>query len=697
MGVSEQSFGLHTRLNSAPCMPKGGANEPFVSSNSRTSRLTLLVTTLPTTDAGVAPAVLQTQGFGLCFGSRLILAGVELSLPTGGVDVVMGPARAGKSTLVRAMAGRYTADPHCRQWGQVSMAGHPLTDSWRPTLVQQQAQVAKVSLREALALPSRGQPVRTSQDWTTIAEEVLSQHGLAALAKDMNGPVARLTPSRQRAVNILAHAMLGAPLLMVDEPTYGLADGEALWLVAWLAALGRRVRLLVVLQHQGHARRLADRVVLLGGGRVLAHENAARFFSQPPNSYAAQFVRTGDLTIAAPDANPDQLPVGLETPPILPSSVWSTLLAMRARFGGGVEEPPPERQLRDFHTQPGELSDTQLGELTHSQSADLDPLQSRGIPPVPSTAAMSAPHLPARPLPTVTTRNTVPPPFAAPDHRLSGADFSDTIPGARLDMTPVMPPRAALGPQGLRSIVGDVHQRHAAQAPAPHDNNSPSSSTPGETAAAVDAESTAVHDESAPAADHPWPDTESQVVQRWANLPPVSQAGAEDAAAVGRVILVDHRGPVGFHWLVPGKLAGCAEPGAQATLETELALLAGAGVHMLITLTERDLDPAALARHRLSNLHVPIADRQAPSIAQAYMLASRIQRLMDQGLTVAVHCKSGIGRTGVVLAAWMMREGGYSVASALQRLRRVNPAYVRTPDQEGFLLAFEQDLFRRTR
>jgi ABC-type branched-subunit amino acid transport system ATPase component len=654
------------------------------------------------TDAGVTSPVLQTQGFGLCFGAHLILASLDLSLPTRGVDVLMGPARAGKSALVRALAGRYGADPSCRQWGFVTMAGRPLADDWQPSLVQQPNRAALGNLLDAMARPSQQRAGRVPQAFAALAEAALRQHGLAALAKDLAAPFSRLTPSRQRAVQILGHAMLGSPLLMVDDPTYGLADGEALWLVAWLTALGRRVRLLVVLQHHGHARRLADRIVLLGGGRVLAHETAARFFSQPPNAYAEQFVRTGELTIAAPDANPDHLPAGLMPPPNLPASVWGTLMEMRAKADGREAAPPPERQLRDFHTQPGELADSQLGDLTVSQRADLDPVPLQAMPLLPNVPPQVAPNLspniqPRSVAPAQAPAKAAPPPPVFLAHRLSGADFSDTIPGARLDMTPVMPPRAALGPQGLRSVDEPSRRSRPPQAPAvpavplvplvPSVPKAPQAQHPD-----------LVSPEAGPEIQAFTPPAPPPVlVQRRAILPPVSHTGSEDALAVGQVIVVDHRGPAGFHWVVPGKLAGCAQPGAVLALDHDLDLLARAGVHTLITLTERDMDLAALARHRLNNLHLPIFDRQAPTIAQAYMLASRIQRLMDHGVTVAVHCKAGMGRTGVVLAAWLIREGAYSAANALARLRRINPAYVQTQEQEAFLLAFEQDLARRSR
>jgi atypical dual specificity phosphatase len=161
------------------------------------------------------------------------------------------------------------------------------------------------------------------------------------------------------------------------------------------------------------------------------------------------------------------------------------------------------------------------------------------------------------------------------------------------------------------------------------------------------------------------------------------------------VIASEHRGPAGFRWILPGQLAGCAEPGVSAPLDYDLDLLRRVGVTWLLTLTETDLDQDALRAAKLRNLHVPVPDREAPTIRQAYMLARRIQQLLDQGEVLAVHCKAGIGRTGTALAAWMIREGGLTAAESIARLRRINPSYVQSEEQERFLKAFESDILQR--
>ena len=108
-----------------------------------------------------------------------------------------------------------------------------------------------------------------------------------------------------------------------------------------------------------------------------------------------------------------------------------------------------------------------------------------------------------------------------------------------------------------------------------------------------------------------------------------------------------------------------------------------------------DSNSHALRRHHLKNTHLPIFDRKAPSTSQMHMLLVRMQRLMDAGEVLAVHCKAGLGRTGLVLAAWMVRDAGLSAEASIERLRKVNPGFIQSDEQLDFLHAYEADILRR--
>ncbi len=148
-------------------------------------------------------------------------------------------------------------------------------------------------------------------------------------------------------------------------------------------------------------------------------------------------------------------------------------------------------------------------------------------------------------------------------------------------------------------------------------------------------------------------------------------------------------GPRGFVWIEEGRLAATPMPGVSADMDYDLDLLSNVGVTTLITLTEQDFPQDALARHGLKNVHLPIADRKAPTPAEMDMLVARMRELMDNGKVLAVHCLAGLGRTGTILAAYLVKEKGMSAQSALNQIRRFNRQFVQSDDQEDFLTEYE--------
>jgi atypical dual specificity phosphatase len=178
-------------------------------------------------------------------------------------------------------------------------------------------------------------------------------------------------------------------------------------------------------------------------------------------------------------------------------------------------------------------------------------------------------------------------------------------------------------------------------------------------------------------------------------LPSPSIHGIELASMVGELLFRDNGAPRGFNWIVPGRLAGCPAPGVCAPIDYDMDMLVKVGITRLITLTEQDLDQDVLHRHDLSNIHLPILDHEAPSIGQTHMLLVRLQKMLEAGEVVAVHCKAGLGRTGTILAAWLIRDGGLSADGAIMKLRRIEPGFIQSSIQEEFLHRYEADLTNR--
>ena len=67
-------------------------------------------------------SALQLSGFGACFGHRVILSSVDLSLPVQGIDVRMGPLKTDQSTLMRTLAGLNTTTANHSHWESAQLA-----------------------------------------------------------------------------------------------------------------------------------------------------------------------------------------------------------------------------------------------------------------------------------------------------------------------------------------------------------------------------------------------------------------------------------------------------------------------------------------------------------------------------------------------------------------------------------------------
>jgi atypical dual specificity phosphatase len=155
----------------------------------------------------------------------------------------------------------------------------------------------------------------------------------------------------------------------------------------------------------------------------------------------------------------------------------------------------------------------------------------------------------------------------------------------------------------------------------------------------------------------------------------------------------------GFYWLIDGALAGCRRPGlrfpgrrgvgegATDAVADDLLALRELGVGALLSLTEDPLPLGSVEQAGLVGLHLPVPDFTAPSPDQLRAALAFIDRHRADGVAVAVHCRAGQGRTGTVLAAYLIR-GGQGAFDAIQAVRAVCPGAIEARDQVAALEAF---------
>jgi atypical dual specificity phosphatase len=151
-------------------------------------------------------------------------------------------------------------------------------------------------------------------------------------------------------------------------------------------------------------------------------------------------------------------------------------------------------------------------------------------------------------------------------------------------------------------------------------------------------------------------------------------------------------------WVIPGALAGMPMPfihserrmnlgGALDAFPDELPDIYAAGIRAVVCLLNIPSDAAVYESAGFSYLCLPLPDGGAPTMAQASEFVKFVNEQLQAKKPVAVHCQAGLGRTGTMLATYLISQGN-NAETAIRAIRAVESSAIETPRQIQFLYEF---------
>jgi ABC-2 type transport system ATP-binding protein len=220
----------------------------------------------------IPSSAIEATGLVKRFGDKTALGGIDISVPTGTVTAVLGPNGAGKTTAVRILTTLSEPDEGTATVAGFDVRSHPTEVRRRIGLAAQDATVDPL-LTGHENLTMIGELHQLSRrEAKTRATELLAQFGLADAGTKVAGD---FSGGMRRRLDLGATLVARPQVLFLDEPTTGL-DPRArndLWEVLE-RLLGEGVTILLTTQYLEEADRLADDILVVDHGMVIARGDA---------------------------------------------------------------------------------------------------------------------------------------------------------------------------------------------------------------------------------------------------------------------------------------------------------------------------------------------------------------------------------------------------------------------------------------
>jgi len=247
---------------------------------------------------------------------------LSFSLDQGTLNVLLGPSGCGKSTTLRLIAGLEAADT-----GRITIGGRDVTHlppAQRniAMVFQSYALFPHLSVAENIVFGLKVRQVAPAER----AKRLQRVAGLLGLSKLLDRKPSQLSGGQQQRVALGRAIIAEAPVCLMDEPLSNLDAQLRAEMRQEIRHLQRElsITLVYVTHDQVEAMSMADRVILLSGGRIVQNGTPVELYESPANAFVARFIGTPPMNLLTLEATDHGAVIAGTTGPVVASAELAT-------------------------------------------------------------------------------------------------------------------------------------------------------------------------------------------------------------------------------------------------------------------------------------------------------------------------------------------------------------------------------------
>ncbi|HVY32266.1 MAG TPA: phosphate ABC transporter ATP-binding protein [Polyangiaceae bacterium] len=245
----------------------------------------------------MSPAKLRFERFGVSYGGNVALRELTLSIASNTIHAIIGPARSGKTSLLRSINRLASDVDQALLSGSLQLDGEDLLALDRTALRRRVGMVFATpqplpgSIYDNLAFGPRRSGLKSRRDLDARVESGLKSADLWEEVKDrLRQPASALSGGQQQRLCIARSLALSPEVILLDEPCSGLDPISTFKIEQTLRALKSQLTCVLVTNNTKQAARVSDRTAFMLSGELIEDAPTSALFTTPQDRRTADYV-----------------------------------------------------------------------------------------------------------------------------------------------------------------------------------------------------------------------------------------------------------------------------------------------------------------------------------------------------------------------------------------------------------------------